>query len=339
VQSALRPYEAPIYGSPPELPPLPPEYLKHDADGIRFFYHPSARERVRALIQEAPDVRDELVAELGGELLASIEVRVAVGGADLARIVPERSPQGSGVIAYSELSLIALSLHSGTTSGASEALAAFRRGMAFLALDETTEARGLPRWFRIGYALHFSGEGAMRRASALWWASMQERLIPLVDLDWYLSDRAAYGSIAAAEAADFVRFALEGERSGALPQVLSEVQQGQPFSEAIVASYQNDLDGLEQTWRESVARHRAFLPVLVGGTGLWLLVALGAALRRRWPRRSGKAAEEPRAPRPTPQVRLVKVARRSSRVPIHPTEPLEPDVPKVAHNGRWHTLH
>ena len=43
----LRPYEAPVYAAPPEVPPLPAEYLKHDQAGIRFAYHPSARERAR----------------------------------------------------------------------------------------------------------------------------------------------------------------------------------------------------------------------------------------------------------------------------------------------------
>ena len=337
-RASLRPYEAPLYGVAPALPPLPPEYLQHDADGIRFAYHPSARERVRVLIEEAAGIRDELARDLGADVLRSVDVRVAVEGADLARVVPAYAPQGSGVIAFTELSLIALSLSTGSSSGSQQALASFRRGLAFLALDEATGAQGLPRWFRIGYALNFAGQASLGRARSLWWASMQDQLIPLVDLDWYLSDRAAYSSVAAAQAADFARFLLEGERAEAFPALVGELREGKSFDDALRVSHQVDLHLLELAWREDVARHRAFLPVLLGSTALWLLIVAGVALRRRWPRRRGRHERTLK----TPQVRIVKIARKQvdpTPVGVSGAEAEGPDVPKVSHNGRWHTLH
>jgi hypothetical protein len=256
-------------------------------------------------------------------------VRVAVEGADLERVVPANAPQGSGVVALSQLGLLALSLSS--TSGSKDTLAAFRRGMAFLALDEASGARGLPRWFRVGHALHFSGQATLGRARSLWWASMQDQLIPLVDLDWYLSDRAAYSSIAAAESADFVRYTLETE--GAFRDLLSEVNAGKSFDDGLRAAYQADPEALELSWREEVARHRAFVPVLAGSTALWLLVLVGVAVRRRSGKRKQRGERESRPA----QVRIVKIARKLDppRVPDGDM----PEVPKVSHNGRWHTLH
>jgi hypothetical protein len=339
--AGLRPYEAPLLGADVEAPPPPPEYLKHDQDGIRFLYHPSGRERVRALIDMAPAVRAELAAELGDEVLRSVDIRVAVGGADFARVVPEGSPQGSSVLAFAELSLLVLRLDSGAAATASDVIADFRRGMAFLALDEVSRMRTVPRWFRIGHAVHFSRQAKMARARSLWWASMQQRVIPLVDLDWYLTDRAAYGTVAAAEASDFVRFLLEPERAAAFPRFMAQLSAEQSFEQALRSAYQVDADGLEAAWRTDVAKHKAFVPILFGGTGVWVLLALGVSLRRRFRKR---AEVEPAPALKLADVSVLKLKRdkrkrRKERKRIPTTELPEPEVPKVSHNGRWHTLH
>jgi len=338
----LRPYEAPLLGAEVEVPPLPPEYLTDEVAGIRFAYHPSARDRTRALLEAAPGVRSELVAQLGSAVLESMEVRVAVGSADFGRVVPARSPQGSGVLAFHERSLLVIGLHASGPSSSGDTTLAFRRGMALLALDEVTDGQAMPRWFRIGYALHFSGEGRMARARSLWWASMQQRLIPLVDLDWYLFDRASYQSVAAAEAADFIRFLLDGQRAEGMPRLCEEIRAGHSFEQAVRTAYQDDAPGLEQAWREDVARHRAFVPILLGSTALWGLLALGLALRRRWRRHRSEPVEASARAVSEPSKRLAlelprRKRKRDRRVPR--TETPAPDVPKVSHNGRWHTLH
>ncbi len=340
--SSHRPYEAPLLGADSEIPPLPPEYLAEEVSGIRFAYHPSARDRTRALIEAAVGVRSELVAQLGSVVLESMDVRIAVGSADFSRIVPTRSPRGSGVVAFTEQSLLVIGLHASGPSSSGDARLAFRRGMALLALDEVTGAQALPRWFRIGHALHFSGEGGMARARSLWWASMQQRLVPLVDLDWYLFDRASYQSVAAAEATDFLRFLLEGDRAHSMSRLCEEVRAGHSFEQALRTAYQNDASGLEQAWREDIARHRAFLPILLGSTGLWVLVALGLALRRRWQRKASQSIEvaEITPARESKRLALRLDQRKRKRGARPPTpEPPTPEVPKVSHNGRWHTLH
>ena len=344
--SGLRPYEAPLLGSGVKAPPPPAEYLKHDQDGVRFLYHPSGRERVRTLIDMAPAVRAELAAELGQDVLRSVDVRVAVGSADFTRVLPEGAPKGSGVLAFAELSMLVLRLDSGAAATNGDVAADFRRGLAFLALDEAARMRSIPRWFRIGYAIHFSRQASMARARSLWWASMQQRFVPLVDLDWHLTDRAAYGSVAAAEASDFVRFLLEPERVDAFPRLMTQLRTEQSFEEALRSTYQLDAHGLENAWRSDVAKHKAFVPILFGGTGLWVLLALGVSLHRRLRKRADSDKTVPtQVALPTlAKVRTLKLKqdkrkRRKERKRLSTTEPPEPEVPKVSHNGQWHTLH
>ena len=202
--------------------------------------------------------------------------------------------------------------------------------MALLALDETSGPRHLPRWIRVGFALHFSGMGSLERARSLWWASIEQRLIPVAELDQHLLDRSDHDSIAGAQAADLVSFLLEEERSDGWP-LLIQASRDQSFEAALDEAYQFDPEALETAWREDVAKHKAFLPILAAGTSLWVLLAGVVHLRRRFRKRVVEDAppKPPRKPRRRPE--------RPRRPPI--AQIPEAEVPKVAHNGRWHTLH
>lgn len=335
-----RPLEAPLLVAPPDVPPLPPEYLTEERGGIRFAYHPSARDRVRLLIDEAEPVRAELSELLGRVVLADLDVRVARGSSDFERIVPAGSRRGSAVLAFSQLRLLVMSLRASPSTGR-DVTAAFRRGLAHLALDEVVGEQPLPHWFRLGFAIHMDGRDSVSRGRALWWASMQQQLIPVVDLDWHLAEGAHPDSVAAAQAADYVSFLISGERKGQLPRLLEAVGETDRFDEALARAYQTSAPGLESSWRRNLAKHKAFLPVLLIGTGLWVALGLLAYGRRRLGKRREDEAEEGKRQRRV-VVRSVDTDKRSKRAErkrTPTTELPEPEVPKVAHDGRWHTLH
>lgn len=331
-----RPAEAPLLGRAPALPPLPPEYLTREVEGMTIAYHPLARDRVRTLAEAAPELRRRLSEELGHPVLGELTIRVAVGPSDVARIVPEGAPTGQETIALFEASTLILALPSANVDDA-QVMAGFRRGMAYLALDEAAGTDGLPRWLRLGYALRVATYGEPERSRALWWASVEERVIPLVDLDFYLED-GALDSVAAAESVDFVRFLSEGERTEAFAHLVRRCRAGEAFEAAIAQGYQTDLNQLEQSWRLDLARHRTFVPILLGSLGLWGALALAAMFARRRRARVEPEVErdEPEAP---PPPRRRRRARSTPRIPIGAVESAETDVPKVSHDGRWHTLH
>ncbi len=344
-----RPYEAPLL-APKELPPDPPEYLKHNAAGVRFSYHPSARERVRQLIEDAELVRGELAEQLGRTVLARVWVRVAIGSSDYDRLLPEDAPRGTSIVALSPAKagddpVLALRLGAPGTETNAATRASFRRGMAYLGLDEAGGTGGMPRWLRTGYAVSFSREAELARARTLWWGSMDQRVIPLVVLDFHMTEAPVLDSMPIAEASDFVNFLLDDERAGAFAVMMGAHANGASFQQGLRQAYQADLSQLEGVWRKRLARHKAFVPVLLGSTALWLLVALGAKLRKR--RRAREPEPEPeetllpavrRGPR---SVRIVHLGGRPMRAPDD--DLLDDDdydeVPKVSHNGRWHTLH
>jgi len=337
-----RPLEAPLLVAPADVPPLPPEYLTEERAGIRFAYHPSARDRVRMLIEEVEPARAELSEMVGQVVLAELDVRVARGSSDFERIVPPGSRRGSSVLAFSQLRLLVMSLRASPSTG-SDVKAAFRRGLAYLALDEVVGDHPLPHWFRLGFALHVDGRDSLARGRALWWASMQQRLIPVVDLDWHLAEGVRPDSVAAAEAADYVRFLISGEHEGQLPRLLDAAKETERFDEALARAYQSEAPALEAGWRRDLAKHKAFMPVLFIGTGLWVALGLLAYGRRRLGKRDPEEQEESKRRRRV-VVRSVDTDKRrkhgdEDRARTPTTELPEPEVPKVSHDGRWHTLH
>ncbi|MBM4364084.1 MAG: hypothetical protein FJ104_15495, partial [Deltaproteobacteria bacterium] len=114
-----------------------------------------------------------------------------------------------------------------------------------------------------------------------------------------------------------------------------------------------ELAALEHEWREEVARRYSFWPVLLGGTLVWIaclgLFALAWRRKRarsqatleRWDREEAgarlRAAPQPARIRIVfPERQPVAAAPLLAEV-VPPPPPAE--LPRVEHEGDWHTMH
>jgi len=340
-----------------KVPPLPPEYLTHEEGGFRFAYHPSARERVRTIIAAADATRRELTAQLGVEVLGRFDVRVAVGPNDYDRILPAGAPVGAVTLALAERRILFLAV--GQRSSA-ELLRSFRHGMAHLAIVDAADGRSVPRWLHEGYAIHFAEQAVWERGRVLWWAAVRQRLIRVADLDSRLGGAVAPSSVAAAQAAAFARYLSAPEQGARFGALFAELREGRRFGVALQASYHADLDALEQRWRADLAGSGGFVPVLLGSTALWMLVALVVTYRRRRRKPLDEVESEPLAEplaeppdspiilsdtrsaepkRKRPKRKAAKRKRRHGARDGVVHLAIELEVPKVSHDGQWHTLH
>ncbi|WP_437607085.1 hypothetical protein WMF20_40345 [Sorangium sp. So ce834] len=353
--AAPRVYDAPAAAesgaAAPSVPPPPPEYLTQDLGWIELAYHPSTRDRVRPLFSRADAVRAELGALLGREaLVAPVKVRIAASPAELDRLVPGSVAGPATAVSFGALRLAVLSDAPRLGVDAPDLESAFRHALAHLALDETTGGAPIPRWFHEGFAAHAAGDGVARRAQRLSIAALRGRLLPLDELEASLSDAEdTAGSLAHAQAADVVRYLVEVERRQRFTRALEDVRAGIPLEAALEAAYASTGRELELAWRADVARRYGFVPVLAGSLLLVALVVAGKlAVQRLRARRS--------LPPPAPRRRLraareaVEIRHRSSRPSTaqlvatlgarHRSDgDGDTDVPKVEHNGQWHTLH
>ncbi|HEY2409845.1 MAG TPA: hypothetical protein VGI10_27755, partial [Polyangiaceae bacterium] len=199
-----------------------------------------------------------------------------------------------------------------------------------------------------------SGETSTARIRSLWLASVGDTLIPLRDLDRSFPVEEQHAQLAYAEAVDVLRFLVRREDAHRFRSLIEQLRNGSTLDRSVLDGYGVDLNTLEQEWREDAGRRYTVYPILFGGTFIWVL-AIGLfvfAWRRRkrrdrvtlerWARE--EAREDALRKRLAAQAEssrvhivLTRSADKPPALPVPP--PSEVDVPRVEHDGQWHTLH
>lgn len=350
--------DAPTFAGKLELPPPPSTFTTTDRGWLRISFPPGTRERVRDILREADAVKGELSLRLGERVLDHVDVRVARTPGEMTTLAPEGAPYpryASGV-AYPEIGLVLLTLVPENGSSLHDVGEIFRHELAHVALaDAIGETHHAPRWFNEGLAVHLSRESPLLRMKTLSTATLAGRLIPLSRLDESFPADAGAADLAYAEAADVVRYLLRQEDTERFPQLVQRLREGQAFGAALKDAYGIDASSLEYEWREDVARRYSFWPVFFSGSAIWIgvLVLFGVGWKRRrkrsretlqrWAREEAVAElRRARALMPEARVHIVLPGTREAEAPDLPTlgaPPPEPEVPKVQHDGQWHTLH
>jgi len=350
------------------IPDLPPDFETRDGGWIRFAFPSSDRAMVQGIVHDADDVRGSLSSELGADVLGRLEVRIARTPTEMAALSPPDipPPRYAAAVAYARMRLVVLSMEAPQSAELPDLGQSFRHELAHVALYDATAGRAVPRWFNEGYAIHASGESSLLRARTLWSATLSKRLLPLSDIERGFPADGDQAAIAYAESADFLRFLLRRQDRGRFRRMVGRVASGQPFERALRDAYSSNLRGLEYEWRVQLNERYSYVPVFLGGGMLWLLVfvvvGVGWYRRRqrhkvtlqRWAQEEA-IAEARRStgadvlrikliPRPRAPISVLSNAGGTETLPV-PPPPVSrrvlgtTDVPKIEHDGRWHTLH
>ena len=352
-----RPLDAPLRASKRSMedPPLPDAYTSLEIDGIRFSYHPSTLERVGPLLKRVGAIRATLSALVGAAVLGNVDVRVAAVPAAMVSLAPGDVPATASSVAFFDPSgaaapLIVMSAFSSSSSPDLES--ALTHALAHVALDEATNAADVPVWFHEGFAFNVAESSDLSMERALVNAAVFGRFLTLDEL----SAAVGQGDLGAAQAGDFVRFlaASRDPRStkSVLAGVLQRLKNREPFDRAIETELGGaDRATVEARWSDDRARRYAFLPAIVvlltaAGivAGVWIAVGRSRRAKVAAAAANARARKERRDATPRPARAPAKVtaaarlaAGRGRDAAIHVMR--EPDVPKVEHNGEWHTLH
>lgn len=158
-----------------------------------------------------------------------------------------------------------------------------RHELAHLAFHSRIEHR-VPLWFSEGYAVLAAGEMGRLASLQLNLAVALGRVKSLRTVDVALrsgpNDAAAAYAMAGAAVAEVAR----RNPSGSLQPILSRMENGESFHDALVATTGFDPESFDEAWVLSTRRSYSFGLWLIAGGG-WLILALllgvGASLRRR----------------------------------------------------------
>jgi hypothetical protein len=360
------PSDAPrSHGGSLRLPGVPAGFNTYDGGWIKFVYHPSIRERVQPLIADAAAVRTQLTEWLGQPVLSEVRVSVARTPGEMATLAPPNAPYPdyAAGVAYPEIGLVLLTVKPVHPNSQHDLNEVFRHELAHVALEDAVSGRPVPRWFNEGFAVLASGETSYVRLQTLWTATVSDSLLTLPQMERSFPADENQANIAYAQAADVVRFLVRREEQHRFRGMISRLRDGETMDSALLNSYGEDAAALESEWREEVAKRYTFWPVLFSGTLIWAgtlgLFVLGwrrkrrkaAATLARWERE--EAAEDEVRRRlalradtgaAAPRVHIVLSRGSADEAPASiPPAAMhrmpEVEVPKVEHDGQWHTLH
>lgn len=346
------------------LPGVPAGFNTYDGGWIKFVYHPSIRERVQPLIADAAATRTALTEWLGAPVLAEVRVVVARTPGEMAALAPPNAPYPdyAAGVAYPEIGLVLLTIKPVHPNSQQDLAEVFRHELAHVALEDAVGGRPVPRWFNEGFAVLASGETSFPRMRSLAAATISDNLLSLSQLERTFPMQEWEAEIAYAQAADVVRFLIRREEKHRFRGLISRLHDGESMDAALLNSYGAETATLETEWRNDVARRYTFYPVLFSGSIIWAgtlgLFAFGwhkkrrkaAATLARWERE--EAAEDEARRRialradpsgPAPRVHIVLTRQSDEGAASVPPPALqrlpEIEVPKVEHDGQWHTLH
>jgi hypothetical protein len=359
--AALLPRDAVDSGATTEVPAPPDGFNTYDGGWVRLAFPPSKRHRIQPLIHEADAFRERLRELFGYPVLNRVSVHVGRTPGEMATLAPPDSPfpKYAEGVAYPRLGLILLTIDPKYPNTEHDLSEVFRHELAHLALYEALEGRHVPLWLNEGFAIHLSGESQIARMQTLWTATLSETLMPLSQIDQHFPDDIVQTPIAYAQSADVVRYLLRTRYSQRFVAMLRRVRSGQPFASAMNDAYGFEVYGvgensLEDEWRRDVAKRYSFWPVLFSGSMVWIgalgLFVVGYYRKRKQQRVTldrwavEEAGERPQAapPAPSGRMHIVLAPKEGSNEPVVP-EFKKPnrdlDVPKVEHEGSWHTLH
>jgi peptidase MA superfamily protein len=292
-----------------------------------------------------------------------VTVYVARTADEMVSLAPEGHPYPgyAAGVAYPYLDLVLLTVFPKQHNPDFDLKQVFKHELAHLALKDAVAGAHVPRWLNEGFAVHFSGESSLERMKTLWTASLARTLLPLREIDARFPDDAVETPIAYAESADVVRYMLRTRDRERFMAMLRRVRNGQTFDNALSDAYGLDVPRLEEEWLADVAKRYSFLPVLLSSM-VWMsaigLFVVGYYRRRkqqsttlkRWAveeaaedaARAAAAAQAAPAHNAPARMHIVIAPRDGApTTALLPELARNPDVevPKVEHEGSWHTLH
>jgi hypothetical protein len=340
-----------------QLAPLPSSMpsghtLERDG-GARWLYSSGARTEVARLQRVQRSTWTRLGNELGVQLGAELDLRLAVNPEQMQALAPpgRTLPGYATGVAYPAEGLILLSLTEPDSWLRSDIDRVLVHELSHVALHRAVDGRPVPRWLSEGVAIHEAGEHSLERVRILWSGTLRGELIPLARLSQSFPARHGDVSLAYAQSADLVGHLLRGDQGRKRFRALvARLRAGEPFEQAFAAAYRMPLWRVEQQWRNQLAQRFGSWPSILSGlTVVWacaaLLLVFGYMRVRKRQRETLKRwaieeapvlAMETAPPRPEPPPRSVAddVLDAWGDQQRH-----DSGVPTIVHEGRSHTLH
>ena len=256
---------------------------------LELRFEPAERGPALALALVAEGDIDELCAPLGGwpggERLTLV---VAPDAAGLQQALGPGVPDWATGIALPSKGLGGIHLSARGSRGWPGIRHTFRHELSHLLLYRAAGLRHVPRWFDEGFATVQAGGWSFDRVRTLTAAALTGRLLRVADLDRRFPRRPGEVNLAYAQAISLVAFLISDDAE-AFAGALAGLRAGEPLEAALAGAYGRSVAELERSWHDALTRDYRLVPLLTGGTTLWVAITVlflvGYVRRRRDARR------------------------------------------------------
>jgi hypothetical protein len=243
---------------------------------LAFSFHPQDERLIKPLIDEAEDLRREILNDLGFDFKGITRVYLAPSLKDFQEIQPYGKIHSWSIgVAYPRLNLIVMLSPRAIKAGHMDLGTIFAHEFTHLALDRAfMGSEGVPHWLHEGLAMYESREWDFRRVSAITRAVLTNSLIPLSEIAHRFPQERDRAELAYSESFYLVSFLINKYGRSRFHQFIREYSGGKPLNQVLVDTYAVGLDRLEERWRGYLKMRFSWIPLITSSTALWFLLAL-----------------------------------------------------------------
>ncbi|RLB27283.1 MAG: hypothetical protein DRG87_11870 [Deltaproteobacteria bacterium] len=241
-----------------------------------FSFHAQDDRTIRGLIDEAEELRREIVTDLGLEAEGVTRVYLASSLNMYQALQPGGKIQAwSAAVAYPRQNLIIMLSPRAIKQGHMELSTIFKHEFTHIALGRAFQgSEGIPHWLHEGVAMYESREWDFRRVSAIMRAVLTDTLIPLSEITQRFPQEKNRAELAYCQSFYLISFLINEYGRPQFHRFIREYSLGTPLNRVLVDIYGMSLDQLEEQWRRHLKMRFSWIPIITSATALWFLLAL-----------------------------------------------------------------
>jgi hypothetical protein len=241
-----------------------------------FSFHSQDERAIRRVIEEADELRQEIVRDLGLEVGGVTRVYLASSLDMYQALQPAGNIQAwSAAVAYPRNNLIIILSPRAIRRGHMELSTIFKHEFTHIALGRAFQgSEGIPHWLHEGVAMYESREWDFRRMSVIMRAVLTDTLIPLSEITQRFPQEENRAELAYCQSFYLISFLINKYERSLFHRFIREYSGGNPLNQALVNIYGMGLDQLEERWRRYLKMRFSWIPIITSATALWFLLTL-----------------------------------------------------------------
>jgi hypothetical protein len=252
------------------------DYRRVDTTHFLFYYHSQDKQVMKPLINDAEELRNEIMKDLGFDFKEKTKVYMAPSTKKYHEIQPGvEIPSWSAAVAYPSLRLIIIQSPRATKNKHIDLKKLFKHEFTHIALGKAfSKKEKIPMWLNEGLAMYESREWDLSRVSAMTRGVLTDSLIPLSEITDRFPFEADKAELAYSESFYLISFLITKYGRENFHRFIKEYSGGKGLKELLIEVYGITWEELEKKWKNYLKMRFSWLPIVTSSVTLWFMVTL-----------------------------------------------------------------